>query len=71
MRTLDGVGRDGDAPIDIWLQIGVYALPFVAHNQEYWCVLSFGERSGVQVFPTEEGAQSLPLEALEEGGSVP
>lgn len=70
VRTLDGVGRDGDALIDIWLQIGVYTLPFVAHNQEHWCVLSCGERSGVQVFPTEEGAQSLPLEALEEGGGI-
>lgn len=71
VRALDGVGRNGDAPIDIWLQIGVYALPFVAHNQEHWCVLSCGERSRVQVFPTEEGAQSLPLEALEEGGGIP
>ena len=48
-----------------------YGTPFIAHDEQYRCGLSCGERSGVEVFPTEEGTQSLPLEALEEGGGIP
>ena len=33
MRVLRWIGRDRDAAIDVRLQVGVDALPFVAHDE--------------------------------------